>query len=291
MSKTVFYKKLEIQVNRIVVMKKRYIRGLMVIMFLGIVSELYSSLYERYVSPYLPSRETMHRYAPYVGALGGVVFGAGYLNLLDRRNPIIETTSRMGVMLLAGAAGVAVGMDLREYYQRQEWQEHNNRLMNEVDYATQLIRELGIRRLPRQDILISLKIEGLVAPIGVTDLIVRNYVTAFLNEEITQEQIVNFNRAIIDCLKDAACCSLNRNGKRFFLRRFFHIYADPEKAVENNAMITSFYAPVGEQFQHPNREPLSDDKINEVIDYLDEHNRFNSHDLFKYGQAIKGADE
>ena len=56
-------------------MKKRYIRGLMVIILLGAVSESYSSWYE----PYMPSRPTVQKYVPWLSglAIGGLGYRAG----------------------------------------------------------------------------------------------------------------------------------------------------------------------------------------------------------------------
>ena len=85
-------------------MNKRYVQGFIMIMLLGVVSESYSSYYDRYVSPYLPGRQTVQRYIPWGigGALGGSLgsYGAGRYMGYDPR-----LAAGIG-LLLGGSLGI-----------------------------------------------------------------------------------------------------------------------------------------------------------------------------------------
>ena len=288
-------------------------RGLMLIMLLGAASESYSSWYETYMS-----RRTVQRYAPWLGGglgagLGGALgyYGAGRYMGYDP--------------YLAAVIGLLLGSSLGGYGARYLYNEPlkkakkearrrvaptgeaylrivephlrlQQRLDTDINFAIDEIRRIGIRYYPlyRDTRLINIHavhagpLEG---PTAITHRTIEGYVNRFLNGDVTQNQIVDFNNAIIGCLKDADCCDLNSSRKRFFLRRFFNIYADPNKANENNAIINSFYSREFDSYSSlgNNREPLSDNTIDDVINYLNENNRFNSQDLFGgAGEAIKG---
>ena len=278
-------------------------RGLMVIMLLGVASESYSMYYsyKRYISPYLPSTQSMQKSVPLLlGAAVGGSLGAYKAYLDSKKDPVLGLLGLSTQVLQATMGAALGGLYLAVRIEK--------RFKNDIEYATQLIEDQGIKQLPgpnietawgeikqlpAQDILISLLNEDMYVkiPLSVTRDVVTDYVNKFLKGEVAENQIVAFNRAIIDCLKDEACCSLNSSGKRFFLRRFFNIYADPEKAAENTAVIDSFYSDALDNLNvDPNREPLSNDKIDDVIHYLDQNNQFNTQGLFGgSGRFIKRA--
>ena len=87
---------------RVVIMKKRYIRGLMLIMLIGAVSGSYSADWS------WPSGETMKKYAPWLGsgaALGGALgyYGAGRYMGYD---PYLAAA--IGLLIGSGVGGYGV---------------------------------------------------------------------------------------------------------------------------------------------------------------------------------------
>ena len=258
-------------------MKKRYMRGLIVIMLLGAMSESYSGYYERYVPSWI-------RYYDVLWGSGLVGGGLGYgLGQATGYNPykLASAGALSGMLLLP-----LLVAHFRNQKAQLKVESQKKLIEGDIDKMTQRIRENWVINFPseRQIVQGDILDVGLITKgsyglnVIVTKSMIEKYVSDFLNKKISQDQVIAFNGAIVDLLK---LSSVGRDQRRL-LKELFDIYADPNKENENKR-IKTFYS-----FDELSNETLTDDVINAVIDYLNDNNRFTSENLFPGYSHIKG---